>query len=119
MGSDPTLETGAEPVRNAVGRPNPGGHGPGLIANGGRPDACVIQKERSFCIGGSAPNPRDFTLYRQDSLGAGTSCARSRRIPAAESALRLRLRRAVPSARVQPVYRLETSTRRETFTQNS
>ena len=45
--------------------------------------------------------PGIFSLYRQDSWEAGTSCARTRRIPAG-SALEVRPRRALSSAQVEP-----------------
>jgi hypothetical protein len=50
------------------------------------------------------PNPRDFALSRQDSWTERRASARSLGIPAPESALGLRLRRALPSAQVRSVY---------------
>src|SRR5579885_1222403 len=86
MGSDPTLETGAEPVRNAVGQPNPGGHGPGLIANGGRPDACVIQRKGAFVLGALPQTPEILRFTARihwapgrDALDPGESRPPSRR----------------------------------------
>jgi hypothetical protein len=52
-------------------------------------------------MGALPPSPRDFALYRQDSLEAQRRRLRHpRRIPAAKSALELRLRSALPSALV-------------------
>src|SRR5216684_1039418 len=50
------------------------------------------------------PNPRVLPPYPQDSLEAGASSARTRRIPAAGSALGVRPRRALSSAQVTSAY---------------
>ena len=55
-------------------------------------------------MGARPPNPRDFTLCRRDSWTARASWPRSGGIPAPESALGLRPRRALSSAQVRSVY---------------
>lgn len=61
-------------------------------------------KEKLFDMGAPPPNPRDFSLSRQDYWAARASSARPRGIPAAESALRFHPWRALSSVQVPPVY---------------
>jgi hypothetical protein len=51
-------------------------------------------------MGALPPNPRDFTHSRQDYLAQRRWLRHPRRIPAAKSALELRLRSALSSALV-------------------
>ena len=64
-----------------------------------------VQSEAElFGMGDPPPSPLGFTAYRPELLASATArCARSRRIPAAESTLGLRPRRALSFAQVQPV----------------
>src|SRR5258708_3912737 len=55
-------------------------------------------------IGGAAPKPPRFIAFAPGFLDREASCARAPGIPAPESALGLRLRRALPSAQGRPVY---------------
>src|SRR5450631_4870599 len=55
-------------------------------------------------MGTLPPNPRDLSLSRQDSWTERRAALALSGIPAPESALGLRLRRALPSAQVRPVY---------------
>ena len=55
-------------------------------------------------MGALPPNPEIFALSRQDSWTGRRARARASGIPAPESALGLRLRRALPSAQVRSVY---------------
>ncbi len=63
-----------------------------------------LSEQSDLELGALPPNPRDFTLSRQDSWAARTSLARSCGIPASESALGLRPRSALSSAQVRSVY---------------
>ena len=58
------------------------------------------------------PNLRDFALLRQDPWTGGRT-AFAPGIPAPESALGLRLRRALPSAQVRSVYQGGKVTKRK------
>ena len=71
-----------------------------------RPDHTMMKEseQERFWDGGSAPKPPRFIALRQDSWSERASCARPLGIPAPESALGLRLRRALPSAQVRSVY---------------
>jgi len=57
-----------------------------------------------FGMGALPPNPRDLSLSRQDSWTEEADYTCHLGIPAPESALGLRLRRALPSAQVRSVY---------------
>jgi hypothetical protein len=57
-------------------------------------------KEHLFEMGSLPPNPRDFSLSRQDSWAARARSTRSRGIPAAESALGFHPWRALSSVQV-------------------
>ena len=61
-------------------------------------------EEEQIWDGGSAPKPPRFSAFAPGFLGREASCARPLGIPAPESALGLRLRRALPSAQVRSVY---------------
>src|ERR1700719_3476315 len=62
------------------------------------------RKKNISGMGALPPNPRDLALSRQDSWTERRAAARHLGIPAPESALGLRLRRALPSAQVRSVY---------------
>src|SRR5579863_9615515 len=62
------------------------------------------RKKNISGMGALPPNPRDLSLSRQDSWTGRRAAARHLGIPAPESALGLRLRRALPSAQVRSVY---------------
>jgi hypothetical protein len=64
-----------------------------------------FNRKRSFLEWGILPQtPWDLALIRQDLLDSATArCARSRRIPATESTLGLRPRRALSFAQMQSV----------------
>src|ERR1700692_1761386 len=65
------------------------------------------KKNTSGIGGGSPPKPPRFIAFAPGFLDREASCARAPGIPAPESALGLRLRRALPSAQVRPVYQDE------------
>ena len=62
------------------------------------------RKKNILGIGGSAPKPPRFTAFAPGFLDREASSARAPEIPAPESALGLRLRRALPYAQVRSVY---------------
>src|SRR4029077_13229805 len=63
------------------------------------------ESEEEHCWDGrSAPKPPRFSAFAPGFLDREASCARHLGIPAPESALGLRLRRALPSAQVRSVY---------------
>ena len=61
-------------------------------------------EEEHFSGWGAAPKPPRFFAFAPGFLDREASCARTPGIPAPESALGLRLRRALPSAQVRSVY---------------
>src|SRR6202165_625853 len=61
-------------------------------------------EEEHFLDGGSTPKPPRLSAFAPGFLDREASCARALGIPAPESALGLRLRRALPSAQVRSVY---------------
>ena len=69
-----------------------------------KPSPHEESEEEHFWDGGSAPKPPRFSAFAPGFLGREASCARALGIPAPESALGLRLRRALPSAQVRSVY---------------
>ena len=66
---------------------------------------CYEESEQEHFSGwGAAPKPPRFIAFAPGFLDREASCARTPGIPAPESALGLRLRRALPSAQVRSVY---------------
>ena len=92
------LESRLAALRDSARRPRP------RNGNGVNRRHVKNSEEEHFRDGGSAPKPPRFCAFAPGFLDREASCARAPGIPAPESALGLRLRRALPSAQVRSVY---------------
>jgi hypothetical protein len=61
-------------------------------------------EQERFWDGGAAPKTPEIVRFAPGFLAREASCARPLGVPAPESTLGLRLRRALPSAQVRSVY---------------
>src|ERR1019366_2004269 len=96
--ADSTLERGAEPFRHTLAGTDAGFGAGGMAAQGEESEA------KLFGMGDPPPTPLGFTPYPPGLHRKATPrYARPRRIPATESTLGLRPRRALSFAQMQPV----------------